>query len=145
MSDNETAVAMRRMAEGAIKMGVRSGAALDYSIGSIAAVEQHVGEMYDFLRSPESTWDDKIKWSVALNYGGYVGEVIRRAAGGEWQAGTLLTDPKLVVGIVEIAPAAKVLKRMNHGIEDHLGHYVDSILNGLIPASAGKSGRVVVG
>ena len=38
MSDNETAVAMRRMAEGAIKMGVRSGAPLDYFVVSIAAV-----------------------------------------------------------------------------------------------------------
>jgi len=86
-----------------------------------------------------------MKWSFALMYGGYVGEVIRRIAGGEWVAGTVRLDPKLVIGNVELSPATKVLKRMNNGVEDHLAHYVESVLTGIIPAAAGKRGRVVVG
>jgi hypothetical protein len=145
MHANETAAAMREMAENAVRLMAKLRMTLDYSEQSVQTVEAYVGELHQFLQSPESAWTDKQKWSFALIFGGYVGEVVRRAAGGEWVAGTLGSDPKLVVGNVELSPATKVLKRMDNGIEDHLAHYVETVLKGIIPAAAGKPGIVVVG
>ncbi len=145
MSVNETAEEMRKLAERAVGLAVKAGMKLDYSETSLQAVDAYVGQLHGFLNSPENTWTEKMKWGFALAYGGYVGEVVRRAAGGEWVAGTLVPDPKLAIGIVELTPVTKVLRRMNNGIEDHLPHYVESVLRGAIPASMGKTGRVVVG
>ena len=146
MPANETADAMREMAEKAVGLGSKTGMALDYSEQSILALDKHLGQLHEFLKSPQSKWTENGKWSYAMVYGAYVGEVIRRAAGGEWIAGTLASKPKLLVGNVEMSPPTKVLKRMENGIEDHLPHYVETVLRTIIPAAAkgDKPGRIMV-
>jgi hypothetical protein len=127
MPQNEVASAMAKMAQGAVPLAAKLGFTLDDSVDSIDSLEQYVTELYEFLRTPESTWTENMKWNAALALGGYLGEVIRRVHGGEWQAGTL-SNPQLIIGKVEIAPPEKVMKHLTNGIEDHLGHYYRTIV-----------------
>jgi len=140
MALNETKDAMFKLAEGTVK--INTDIDLDFSEASIERVEQHLAEVFDFIQTPECRWTETRKWSYALGYGGYVGEVLRRHYGGEWQAGTI-SNPTFVVGGVVCKPAEKVMKRLANGVEDHLGHYYLTILT-LIEASKGRSGQVVV-
>jgi hypothetical protein len=142
MSPNETATAMATMADGAIPLAAQLGFTLDYSEDSVKALEQYVMELYEFLLTPESTWTEEMKWSAALTLGAYLGEVIRRIHGGEWQAGTI-DNPQLIIGQVYTTPPEKVMKHLTNGIEDHLGHYYRTIVSG-IAAARGKQGRVVI-
>jgi hypothetical protein len=136
MAHIETAKAMRKMADGAVIFVAKVGVVLDYTADSIDRLEQYLSELHDFLRTPESTWTEAQKWSAALTFGAYVGEVLRRGYGGEWQAGTL-GSPKLVIGAVEIRPAEKVMKRLKNGVEDHIGLYYRMVLT-CIAAAPGK-------
>jgi hypothetical protein len=139
MASNETANAMRKMADGAATLVAKVGVALDYTEDSIDRLEQYLAELHDFLRTSESTWTEKQTWSAAMTFGAYVGEVLRRACGGEWQAGTI-DNPKLVIGLVEIAPPAKVWKRLKNGVEDHVGLYYRMILTCIAAAPGNKGG-----
>lgn len=143
MAANETAEAMRKMADGAVAIAARGGVMLNYSQESIERLEEYLTDLYQYLCSPQSTWTDEQKWSAALTLGAYVGEVLRRNRGGEWQAGSI-SNPLILVGQVEVRPAEKVMKRLTNGLEDHLGHYYQSILT-CLAAAEGKSGRVVIG
>jgi hypothetical protein len=139
LASNETAVAMRKMADGAVSLVANVGVTLGYTEDSIERLEQYLAELHDFLRTPESTWTEKQTWSAAMTFGAYVGEVLRRGYGGEWQAGTM-GNPKLVIGPVEIAPAAKVWKRLKNGVEDHIGLYYRMILTCIAAAPPDKGG-----
>jgi len=143
MANNETADAMRKMATGALEFAASGRVTLDYSQESVERLEQYMSELYEYLCSPQSTWTEKQKWGAAMTFGAYLGEVLRRTRGGEWQAGTL-SNPVFVVGQVEITPAQKVMKRLTDGLEDHLGHYYRSILTCLAAADE-KSGQIVIG
>jgi hypothetical protein len=140
MAENATAKAMRKLADGAVGLAAKRGVALDYTPGSIDCLEQYLSELHDYLRGPECRWTDRERWSAALAFGAYVGEVLRRAAGGEWKPDTL-GDPELVVGPVTMRPPQKVLKRLTNGLEDHLGHYFRGMLTAIAAASAGAHGR----
>lgn len=136
MAPNETAKAMRKMADGAVAFVAKVGVILDYTDDSIDRLEQYLSELHDFLLTPESTWTESQKWSAALTFGAYVGEVLRRGYGGEWQAGTI-GNPKLAIGAVEIRPAEKVLKRLKNSVEDHIGLYYRMVLT-CIAAAPGE-------
>ena len=88
---------MRKMADAAITFAAKGGVVLDYTPESIDTLERYLSELHDYLRAPGCPWTENQKWSAALTFGAYVGEVIRRTAGGEWKDGTL-ADPVLVVG-----------------------------------------------
>jgi hypothetical protein len=38
------------------------------------------------------------------------------------------SNRRFVVGHVEFSPAEKVMKRLTNGLEDHLGHYFETIV-----------------
>ena len=110
-----------------------SGVTLDYSSESVRHVEEVLEALYAAIprgfvarllgRGPSV--DDL--WTMSKMYGGYVGEVIRRAAGGEW-----MLDEEVVPGAGTIClrrdanrvfPPAKVHKRLTNGPEDNVWHY----------------------
>jgi hypothetical protein len=87
VASNEIADAMHKMAQGAVAFAAKGDVTLDYSPASIDRLEGYLADLYEYLCSSESTWTDQKKWSAALTFGAYVGEVVRRTHGGAWQAG----------------------------------------------------------
>lgn len=106
---------------------------LDYSLGSVEAVEAILDAMYKsmpkgllgrlFRRGPS----EEVLWTFSKMYGGYVGEVLRRAGGGEWYI-----DEEVVPGQDTLAlrkadhrlwPPSKVGKRLTNGPVDNVWHY----------------------
>lgn len=109
------------------------GVTLDYSPASVEAVEAVLTKLHEALpkgflarlfgRGPSPA---EVA-TVSKMYGGYVGEVLRRARGGEW----ILDDeivpgertPCLRKGGFRIWPTGKVHKRLGNGPEDNVWHY----------------------
>ena len=104
---------------------------LDFSTESVREVEETLASMFSaipkgllariFGRAPS----DEVIWSFAKMYGGYIGEVLRRAGGGEW-----FIDEDVAPGMLglrkadhRIWPPAKVGKRLTNGPEDNVWHY----------------------
>ena len=105
---------------------------LDYSPASIASVEEILTVMYDerprgwmarLLRRGPS---EELVQQMSAMFGAYVGEVMRRARGGEWEmadvpgaAGAL----SLRTGEHILFPTSKVYKRLANGPEDSIETY----------------------
>jgi len=74
-------------------------------------------------------------WAISNAYGGYLGEVVRRTAGGEWQYDTeLLPGTKticLVLAKGRAFPPAKVFKRLNNGAEENVWTYFQTLTRDL--------------
>jgi hypothetical protein len=111
---------------------------LDYSPESIRRVEEVLERLYAALprgwlgrmfgKGPSA----QDIWKVSKMYGGYVGEVVRRAAGGEWDIDTEIVRGQdtlsLRKGNKRIWPPSKVNKRLVNGPEDNVWHYTQVIL-----------------
>jgi hypothetical protein len=114
------------------------GIALDYSPESIRNVEAVLEKLHAALpkgflgrlfgKGPSADDLDR----VSKMYGGYVGEVIRRAGGGEWVFDTEIMPGQKVIcltkGDTKIWPPAKVYKRLTNGPEDSVWHYSQVIM-----------------
>jgi hypothetical protein len=106
---------------------------LDFSGDSVRHVEEILSAMHDamprgflsrlFGRGPSQ----EDVWSFSKIYGGYIGEVLRRAGGGEW-----FLDEEILPGQRSLAlrkgdrrlwPPFKVGKRLTNGAEDNVWHY----------------------
>jgi hypothetical protein len=145
MSENETSAAMAKLAGASVAAAKKMGYTLDHSEESIAVLEEYVSDIHQFLKSPECEWTENMKWGVAIQIGGYLGEIIRRVHGGDWQPAAKGPDlvgynPALVVGSVTMTPVAKVIKRFDDGISDHLGQYY-ATAGTLITASKVEDGK----
>lgn len=113
---------------------------LDYSPESIPLVETILGQLHDgmpkgflakFFGFGPSRTDIE---TVAKMYGFYVGEVIRRCAGGEWQLeddGVALTKDE-----AKICPPAKVFQRITDGDGDNVAAYFKVLINEYWPTDA---------
>ena len=132
MTDVDLAQVMSSAAEDAVREALSVfGVALDYSEGSIQAVEKILGRIHDsrpkgllrlFRRGPSG---EEI-WAHALSLGAYVGEVMRRQWGGAWEPplpdiGKAFVTLHLSWGTVW--PTAKALKRLLNGAEDNVWLY----------------------
>lgn len=122
-------------AEDAVAMAkVNFGMTLDYSEASIETVEACLAKLYDtrpkgllrklFRRGPTA---DEIR-TVAMMFGGYIGEVFRRHHGGAWLLGPAPGAAEPVVTLQsasgsQLWPTAKVYKRLLHGAEDDVWAY----------------------
>jgi hypothetical protein len=65
--------------------------------------------------------------SMSKMYGAYLGEVLRKHAGGEWvvtDAGVTLTKAD-----ASVCPSAKVYKRLTNGAEDNVAVYFKVLLD----------------
>jgi len=114
-----------------------AGVTLDYSPDSIKHVEGVLETLYAatprglsriFRRGP--TQEDVA--TMAKMYGGYIGEVVRRTAGGEWVLDTEIAAGETVIslrkGEQRIFPPAKVHKRLANGSEDNVWFYYQVLM-----------------
>lgn len=111
---------------------------LDYSPESIRRVEEVLERLYAAL--PRGVLSRMLKkgpsaqdiWNVSKMYGGYVGEVVRRVAGGEWAIDSEIVQGQdtlcLRKGDKRIWPPSKVHKRLTNGPEDNVWFYSQVIL-----------------
>jgi len=133
---------MRAQGENAVGFA-RSGfsAKLDFTGRSLKSVESILQMIREHLQSPEHTWTDKQLWSFCLMLGGYVGEVLRRECGGEWQVSPL-TAPILQItaggGCVSTSPCEKVHERLTDGPNDSIYQYYQSLAQAIVPAMSGQ-------
>ena len=97
------------------------GISLDYSPSSVKQVEEILGKLHDEYQRRGTTEGQR---GLALAYGAYIGEVIRREAGeGRWAP----DDPKFGVGTMPLYwrghttfPVTWCLKRLANGEEDNV-------------------------
>ena len=110
------------------------GVELDFTPESVERVETMLSELHAAMprgffarvlgRGPS---EDDVA-TMAKMYGCYVGEVLRRAAGGAW-----VIDPETYLTLTKddarLFPPMKVHKRLKNGPEDNVWHYFTVILN----------------
>ena len=114
-----------------------AGVTLDYSPDSIKRVEGVLETLYAamprglsrlFRRGPSR--EDVA--TMAKMYGGYIGEVVRRTAGGEWVFDTEIAPGETVIslrkGEQRIFPPTKVQKRLANGPEDNVWFYYQVLM-----------------
>jgi len=123
-----------------------SGVALDYLLGSIEGVD----EMLERLRaalprgfrkgSGQRFWAKLLRKApspqdvdqICKMYGGYLGEVIRKAGGGEWTLDTEVVPGQNTICLREgdrrIWPVDKVQKRLLNGSEDSVWVYSQVVI-----------------
>ena len=121
-------------AEDAVEHAKSAGVALDYSPDSIRQVEEVLEKLYPrgisrLIRRGPSVEDTA---TMAKMYGGYIGEVVRRAAGGEWVLDTEVAPGQTVIslrkGEQRIFPPSKVQKRLANGSEDNVWFYYQVLM-----------------
>ena len=102
--------------------------ALDFSLESVKQVESVLDRLHIMAAkaaTDQKPSEDQIA-GVAAAWGVYVGEVMRRAAGGTWSMpGGVLT---LTIGEMKCWPTQKVRKRLVDGEADGIPFYVHSSL-----------------
>ncbi len=116
------------------------GVVLDYSLGSVKSVEDILEKLHAALprsfrgklygKGPTQQDIDK----VCKMYGGYIGEVFRRAGGGEWFLDTEIVHGWNTIGLRKgdqrIWPVSKVQKRITNGSEDNVWAYCQVAIGG---------------
>lgn len=107
------------------------GTDLDWSEASIELVERILTQLHSAM-SRERPSDETI-WSMSKVFGSYIGEVFRRANGGQW--GIVEMDGKTFPGFranereVTFWPWSRVLNRLKNGPEDNVWHYYRALLD----------------
>ncbi len=110
------------------------GITLDYTNESVRHVETMAEKLVQarpknfvtrlFRKSPS---EEELQ-SVYKMLGGYIGEVYRRAKGGEWAINKEFQALGVKQGESWIFPPAKVHKRLTNGAEDNLWSYFSVLL-----------------
>jgi hypothetical protein len=129
---------MEAYAEDAVGYAAKLKKTLDYSEASIATVE----EICDILHKaiPKTFWkklwkkkpSDKTILQYSKMLGGYVGEVIRKLHGGNWEVEDIMNQGNtivLTVADVKIFPVGRVYKRLKEGDENNIQHYYTVLLS----------------
>lgn len=132
------AQAMAAGAERAVQLAADGRVHLDYSLDSLRIVEEQLASLHKDLpkgfiarltrKGPSSEEIDL----MAMTFGAYVGEVLRRQFGGHWsyenslQPGVQLATLHLPDG-GEIWPQVKVNKRLRVGPEENVWVYAQAI------------------
>lgn len=120
---------------------------LDFSPQSIEDVELILARMYETIphRAIEKLLRKKPSEeqmaTIAVSYGAYLGEVIRREFGGTWQTQDVSGQPALALVFDEknmIFPPAKIWKRLNNGAEDNVWSFYRVFTDMLRDQRAGK-------
>jgi hypothetical protein len=136
MTSEDLPETMRQHAEDAVRYAHGThNARLDYSKESIARVETIIARIHHYIpQNRIAKWirsgpsDAEID-QLCHMLGGYIGEVYRRAKGGEWAH----NDEMHAVGIVRddgwVFPMVKVRQRLGHGPGDDLYRYFQAVLD----------------
>lgn len=125
-----------------------TGIRLDYSLGSLAAVDAILQGFHNRQEDPAAMR------SLLFGFGVYVGEVIRRKAGGEWRDGSAVACPDAMRGPLMLVhdgkvanPAQKVAARVLNGPEDGIPFYVQALTGlrvpGIFPRRRGVLSRLL--
>ena len=124
---------MRELAEQATIMARDlHGITLDYSEASVEHVEAILDSLHHQNRPGPLGWlsrrggarlDERKLYGVALMYGAYLGEVMRRHWGGTWVEDLPEDQPWYTIqfGTTSLFPINKAHKRLVNGEEDHVG------------------------
>ena len=120
---------MRAYAADAVGAAARRDVMLDYSEGSLDAVDELLGRE-SFIgatpRAPGSPEDEEVLWTCSKMFGAYVGEVARRVLGGRWVDESAVDGdvrPAVEVAGVKGFPIDKVWKRLTESDFSTLGGY----------------------
>lgn len=122
-------------AEDAVEFARKNfGVSLDYSNDSVRQVETMAETLVQarpknfvsklFRKSPS---EEEVQ-TVCKMLGGYIGEVYRRAKGGDWGINEQFQALGVHQGENWIFPPAKVHKRLTNGAEDNLWSYFSVLL-----------------
>lgn len=105
----------------------RRGIALDYSEESLSHVDTILEAMTpDGVLTPKSQAEKDELWLLSKVYGGYVGQVVIKQMGGEWQLQNLPDGASRVVLLcsgVQAFPPEKVFKRLTEERLSGVGGY----------------------
>ncbi|MCE9635566.1 MAG: hypothetical protein K8T90_07670 [Planctomycetes bacterium] len=129
MTDAEMDELMKANATDAVAAAGRRDVVLDFTEDSLNGVDELLGResfIGETPRTPESDEDEKLLWSCAQMFGGYVGEVVLRTMGGRW-----IADPTsdggvraaILIGGARGFPVGKVWKRLTEDQFSTLGGY----------------------
>jgi len=105
----------------------KRGVSLDYSEESLAHVDTILEAMTpDGVLTPKSTEEEDRLWMLSKMYGGYVGQVVIKQLGGEWQLQDLPSGGSRVVLLcreTQAFPPEKVFKRLTKDRFSGVGGY----------------------
>jgi hypothetical protein len=133
--------AMAAGAARAVEIAEQGKISLDYSVDSIRIVEQQLASLH--LAIPKGFIAKLRKMGpadaeihlMAMTFGAYVGEVLKKHLGGHWsednslEPGTKVPTLHLANGGGEIWPQLKVEKRLRDGPGDNVWHYAQMLLS----------------
>jgi hypothetical protein len=131
MSDDQalSAFLVNICGETVMTAALKWGVMLDFTEASLADVEEVLGVLHDGLKSASHGGQpapDKVR-GMAIRFGVYVGEVVRRSMGGRWTNAEVAGQGavlRLVIGSAECYPLRKVEKRLTEGPGDDVRFYV---------------------
>jgi hypothetical protein len=134
MSDDRDLAAFLVNTCGEIVMtaALKWGVMLDFTEASLADVEEVLGVLHEGLKSAsagEKPAPDKVR-GMAIRFGVYVGEVVRRSLGGRWTNSEVAGQGavlRLVMDKAECYPLRKVEKRLTEGPGDDVRFYVHAM------------------
>jgi len=133
MATTNLAEEMKKLADGAVEVAKKAyQLKLDYSVDSLKTADK----IFSYLHK-EATRKTLIKFvkrglteeqisSAAMVMGAYVGEVIRRAHGGEWVQEDIDGKKDVIFLRIDghnIFPIGKAYMRIKNGIEDNIYFY----------------------
>jgi len=104
---------------------------LDFTEESIASLEQALARLHDSI-AEKRPQEDRI-WTLAKAFGSYLGEVFRKAHGGEWGMVTLgeSTFPGMRCEAKDLtfSPWIRAHQRILRGAGDNIWHYYRGLCN----------------
>jgi hypothetical protein len=128
--DPKVAVWVFEQSDAALRTAMSKwGLTLDFSPASLEGVENVLAQLHEMgANAPEGQrpTDQQVE-SVAVVWGAYVGEVLRRHYGGKWELRQPEGVLQLVIGEATAFPLRKVQKRILNGPVDHIPHYFNGI------------------
>lgn len=118
---------MEEYARVAEQHALRQGVALDYSEASLAQVDNILETITaGGVLTPQTPDEQNDLWMLAKAYGGYVGQVVIRQIGGQWELQDLPTGGSQAVlrcSDVQAFPADKIYKRLSEDRFSGIGGY----------------------
>ena len=102
---------------------------LDFTPESLTNVDAVLGQLHDALKSapPEQRPSEKQLEGASIMWGIYVGEVVRRHYGGQWEVSKPDGILQLVIGQARLFPVRKVQKRITEGPGDNVAFYFSAM------------------
>lgn len=123
------------------------GAILNFSVASVAALDYYIDEMWGIDgdgRDNSSYQLSQGKFAVALDFGAYLGEVIRRHVGGTWEADPSNRKNPYTVKLVFpdggfIAPVLCLFNRFKNGSGDSIMNVLEATFQDQAPEKLKES------